>query len=93
MSNTTFEIDVPTPLLQFGIDQSEIKRRLNEWLVIALFTENRISSGKAARLLNISRLEFIQLLHARDIAYINYSPNEIDDEIAAVNTLPIRSNP
>lgn len=83
---TTFEVHVPTPLLQFGFDQTEIQRRLTEWLVLSLFVEDRISSGKAARLLNISRVEFLRLLHRRGIAYINYSPAEIEEELTAAKT-------
>lgn len=85
MVETTFEVRVPTPLLRFGIDQNEIQRRVNEWLVLSLFTEDHISSGKAARLLNISRVEFLGLLRARGIAYVNYTSDELADEFAVVD--------
>ena len=48
MSETAFEVRVPSALLQFGIDQNEIQRRLNEWLVLSLFTVGHISSGSSA---------------------------------------------
>lgn len=80
MADTAFQVRVPSALLQFGIDQQEIERRVNEWLVLSLFTDGQLSSGKAARILNIS-------LRARGIAYINYTPEELADEIATVNTL------
>ncbi len=50
MPETTFEVQVPAPLVRLGFDQHEIQRRLSEWLALSLFTEGRISSGKAARL-------------------------------------------
>ena len=87
MTDTTFEVRVPSALLQFGIDQTEIQRRLNEWLVLSLFTEGHISSGKAARLLNMSRVEFLALLRQRGIVYINYTPDELAEEFAAVDAL------
>jgi len=80
MAETAFEVRVPTALLQFGIDQSEIQRRLNEWLVLSLFTDGQISSGKAAQLLGVNRVDFLALLRARRIAYINYTPEELADE-------------
>ena len=89
MSATTFQIQVPTFLLQFGIDQAEVERRLNQWLVIALFTESQISSGKAANILGISRLQFLDLLRVHNIAYINYSAEEIAEELAAVAQLAV----
>ncbi len=89
ITETTFAVTIPTPLLQLGLDQTEIQHRVTEWLVLSLFTEGRISSGKAARLLNCTRIEFLNLLRTRGIAYIDYSPDEIADELAAVETLQV----
>ncbi len=82
MNKVTFQVRVPTPLLQYGFDQKEIQRRVTEWLVLSLFTDEHISSGKAARLLDITRVEFLQLLHKRGIAYLNYSADELAEEFA-----------
>ena len=87
MTEATFQVRVPAPLLQYGLDQNEIQRRLTEWLVLSLFTDGHISSGRAARLLNITRVEFLALLRSRGIAYINYTPDELKDEFEAVKTL------
>ena len=87
MSDTVVEVHLPTPLLQFGLDREDVQRRVIEWLVLSLFTEDRISSGKAARLLNISRVEFLALLRQRGIAYIDYSEDELADEFAAVEKM------
>jgi predicted HTH domain antitoxin len=89
----TFEVRVPVPLVRLGFDQNEIQHRLTEWLVLSLFTEGRISSGKAARLLNISRVEFLALLRARGIAYVNYTPDELSEEFAAVEALEVQVTP
>lgn len=89
MSETTFEVHVPNPLLQFGLDRNEIQRRVVEWLVLSLFTDGHISSGKAARLLDITRVEFLTLLRVRGIAYINYTPEELAEEFEAVEQLAV----
>ncbi|NTU64190.1 MAG: UPF0175 family protein [Chloroflexi bacterium] len=93
MVETTLQVRVPTSLLHLGFDQNEVQRRINEWLVLSLFTEGHISSGKAARLLNLSRIEFLALLRARGIAYINYAPDELADEFDAVNELDVKPAP
>lgn len=90
MTETTFQVRVPTPLLQYGFDQAEIERRITEWLVLSLFTEGHISSGKAARLLNMTRVAFLALLRARGIAYINFSPEELAEELEAAKILDIK---
>ena len=92
MTEATFEIRVPAPLLRYGFDQDDIQRRVTEWLVLSLFTEGHISSGKAARLLTMNRIEFLALLRARGIAYINYTPEEMEEEFAAVQALEVPAN-
>ena len=87
MLDTMFEIHIPTPLLQMGINRDDVEQRINEWLVLSLFTEDCISSGKAARLLSISRIEFLALLRKQGIAYINYSEEELAEEFDAVDRL------
>ena len=73
MTETTFQVRVPSPLLQYGLDQNEIQRRLVEWLVFSLFTEGHVTCGKAARLLNITLVEFLALLRSGGIAYISFT--------------------
>jgi predicted HTH domain antitoxin len=86
---TVIEFRVPVPLLAFGLDQQDIQHRLTEWLVISLFTEERISSGKAAQLLQLSRIQFLDLLRERGIAYLDYTADELAEEFAAVDLLQV----
>lgn len=91
MGETTFQVHIPSPLLQYGFDRDEIERRITEWLVLSLFTEGHISSGKAARLLNITRVDFLALLRARGIVYLNYSADEVAEEFTTVDKLQAES--
>ena len=93
MTETTFQVRVPSPLLQYGLDQNEIQRRLVEWLVLSLFTEGHVTSGKAARLLNITRVEFLALLRSRGIAYISFTPEELNEEFKATEALEVKPHP
>ncbi len=93
MAETVFQVRVPASLMQYGLDQNEIQRRLVEWLVLSLFTEGHISSGKAARLLNITRIEFLALLRSRGIAYINLTSEELAEEVEAANALGNQPRP
>lgn len=89
MPETTLGIKIPANLLQFSLGQDEIQRRVAEWLVLSMFTEERISLGRAARLLGISRVAFLALLRDRGIAYIDYTRKELEEEFAAVEALDI----
>ncbi len=91
MLETTFNIRVPSNIIDLGLTQEDVQRRVSEWLAFSLFSEGKISSGKAGQLLGISRLEFIELLKARGIAYINFSEEEIKEEIESINQLNLPS--
>ncbi len=87
MQNKTFEVSVPASLLEYGFDKNQIQQSINEWLVLSLYTEGKISSGKSANLLNITRLDFLELLRRRGFSYIDFTPEEWKDEMEAVNKL------
>ena len=74
-------------MAQFGISSAEIESHLEEWLVLSLFTQERISSGKAAQLLNISLIEFLKLLQRYHINYFNYTDEELSEELEQTNEL------
>lgn len=86
--STTVQIDLPPSLRQLGVDAPMIRRSILEWSVFSLFTEGRISSGKAAALLGITRHTFLDLLRERGIAYVNYNDEEVAEEIEAAVRLP-----
>lgn len=88
MTYTTLQIQVPAPVLNLGISREDASQRVTEWLVLSLFTDGHISSGKAGKLLGISRIEFLALLRKRGIAYLNYSEDELAEEWQAVANLP-----
>jgi predicted HTH domain antitoxin len=92
MTEVTFEVTVPPALVQFGFNRDHVQRNVNEWLVLSLFTDNHISSGKAARLLDISRIDFLALLRKRGMAYIDYSQQELAEEFDAVKKLEIEKS-
>ncbi len=89
MVEAIFEVKIPKPLLEFGIDQIQVQQQVVEWLVFSLFTQGRVSSGQAARLLNISRVDFLALLRQHGIAYIDYSDSELLEEFQAVAMLEV----
>ncbi|MFO7540168.1 MAG: UPF0175 family protein [Chloroflexota bacterium] len=84
MQKATFEVTVDHNLLEFGFDQAHIQRHINEWLVLSLFTEGHVSSGKAAKLLGITRVDFLALLRKRNIAYIDYTATELQEEFQRI---------
>jgi len=91
MSEVVFEVKLPPELVRLGYDQRRVQQNVREWAVLSLFTDGAISSGKAARLLGISRLAFLALLRRRGIAYVDFSPEEMEEELRAVEALKVES--
>jgi predicted HTH domain antitoxin len=91
VAETTFSVHVPNNLLDLGLSQEDIQRRISEWLVFSLFSDGKISSGKAGKLLGMTRTEFIQLLQTRGISFINYTEDELKEEFEAVKKLDTKS--
>lgn len=92
MSESTLKIRIPNKFLEYGLSPQDIQNHVNEWLVFSLFTDGHISSGKAARMLNLTRVDFLALLRRRGINYINYSPEETAKELESVEMLKPKSS-
>jgi predicted HTH domain antitoxin len=83
MRETSLQVRIPAELMAYGLSAEDVQHRVAEWLVLSLFTDGRISSGKAASLLAMHRIEFIALLRRRGIAYIDLSEAELAEEFEA----------
>ena len=89
MSVSPVSVQLAPELLQLCFNGQDIQQRVTEWLVISLFTEGSISSGKAAELMRMSRLNFLSFLHAHGIAYFHYDADELQAELDAVQQLDV----
>ena len=87
MTELSFRVNLPNTLRQYGFNQKKVQQQFVEWAVVSLFTESQVSSGKAAKLLNLSRSEFLNLLRERGFAYVDYTPEEMDEEFKSVKAL------
>jgi len=57
--------------------------------VVSRFLNGHLSSGQAARLMAMGRVEFIVWLREQGIAYLNYSPEEFAEEVTAMERLEV----
>ncbi len=68
----------------FGGDEARFGRELYETAVVKWYDEGRISSGKGAELLGISRAEFLDLLFRHKVTPFQYTPEELIAELKSV---------
>ena len=78
------EIELPEKLLAaLDVSESELGRQAREWVLLELFQEGKISSGKAAEFLGLSRAQFLDLLNERHLPYLDADPGDLERELTA----------
>jgi predicted HTH domain antitoxin len=81
----TIQITMPRSLLLMtGLSRLELPPILLKTFILSLYRQDRISSGRAAHLLGIERLTFIQMLAGEGIAYLDYTTDELVEEVKAI---------
>ena len=83
MSSVTIEIPEDLGALM----TSPIEKAAREAIMLDLYRRAAISSGKAARLLGMGRIEFIKAAGKMGIPSIHMSPEEFAEEVAVAKTL------
>lgn len=64
--------------------QPQAVERARELIILGLYQENRISGGKAAELLGMTRRGFVTLLALKGMDYFRLTSDEWAEEVAAV---------
>ena len=84
MADTMLEIALPSEFVALLGAQPQAAATAREYIVLGLFQEDRISGGKAAELLGLTRLGFVALLARKGIPYFRLTPDQWAKEDAAV---------
>lgn len=84
MEQLRVELDLPRDLLgALDVPETELETQLKMLIALELFRQDRISSGKAAELLNMSKAAFVQLLAQHGIPYFTETPQELEAQVEA----------
>jgi predicted HTH domain antitoxin len=87
MADTTLEIALPSEFVALLGTQPQAAATAREYIVLGLFQEDRISGGKAAELLGLTRLGFVALLARKGIPYFRLTSDEWAKEAATAKQL------
>jgi predicted HTH domain antitoxin len=87
VSTFTVEVKLPEGLRALGVTDVDVQRQTPTLIVLQKFREGAVSTGKAAELLGISRFEFMDLLGKEQIPLINYSKEELEEEMKLVREI------
>lgn len=76
-------IEIPSDVaLSLNMSDSDLKDEIKNAAIFRLYELGKISSGIAAKALNVSRLEFFDILSKNKISSIGFSnPNDFKNEM------------
>jgi predicted HTH domain antitoxin len=81
----TVQVKFPKSLLfDYGLTEKEAGAEMLRAFVLSLYRRDKISTGKAAHLLGLHRLDFIRVLAEEGIPYLDYTTDELDADIQAM---------
>ena len=80
MSTFTVQLQVPDAFRDLNFSEEEIRREVPVLLVLKRLRQGVISSGKAARVLGLSRREFLDLLAREGVPLYDPSDEELAKE-------------
>jgi predicted HTH domain antitoxin len=70
-----FELEIPEGAVDKS-DEAELVRSVREQTVLKLYSEQRVTTGEAAEMLGLTRIEFLDLLGRTGVGF----QVELDDE-------------
>jgi predicted HTH domain antitoxin len=79
---TTLHIKIPTEFAGLLGAQQQAAEVAKEFIILGLYQEGRISGGKAAEMLGMTRHGFVSFLARKGIDYFQIFPEEWDAEVA-----------
>ena len=67
--------------LALGLTRSELEQHLRLMAALKMFELGKISSGKAAQLAGMCRVDFFEACGRYRVSIFNYSPEEVEAEL------------
>jgi len=87
MNSIRIELEEPLAALLYQTNQP-LQDAAREMIVLELYRRGSISSGRAAEILGMSRLDFIRHASHLGIAHVDMTPDEWDAEKAVIDAWP-----
>ncbi|MBM4761453.1 UPF0175 family protein [Bacillus sp. B15-48] len=89
MAKDSFQVNLPKEFLPLinALDGSSIDSKVKVSLAIGLFVEKQITLARAAQLAGKSLGEFIDILRAKQIPWVEYTEEHLKDDKRAIEQL------
>lgn len=83
----TISIEFPNEIAEL-FEEKDLENSIKKFAILQLVREGKISSGKAAEILKMTRWDFMDLMSLYDIPNASFSEDELDKQIKE-KTVPV----
>ncbi len=73
-------IELPEEIVEL-FTEAELEASLRKWAVLELVRAGKLSAGKAAEVLGMTRWEFMELMSDYDIPMADFSEEELEEQL------------
>lgn len=87
MATKKVELHLPEGLFDALGGEKDAERKALQALLLSLIQEGEVTASYAAEVLDISYHEMLDIMAEHNVALVNYSPDELDEEIKNLNKL------
>ena len=72
-------IEFPEEVIEL-YGEEELKNSVRKWSILELVKNGKLSSGKAAEILEMTKWDFMELMSDYDIPMANFPPEELEKQ-------------
>jgi predicted HTH domain antitoxin len=83
----TVKLEVEVNVADDAVDKTQLQEHLRKEAILALFADRKIPAGQATRELGLTRIAFMDLCQKRDIPLHDYTLEDYDQDIKALDKL------
>lgn len=85
---TNVQIDIPKALLPFANPKDEKNKLVRNAMIIFPFIQDEtISYGRAAEILNLKKIDLIQLYGSLGLPYFNQTKEELEEDLKNIKNV------
>ena len=78
------KLEIEVNVADDAADNAGLQEHLRKEAILALFSDRRITAGKAVHELGLERIAFMELLKQRGIPYVVYTADDWDADAKAI---------
>lgn len=81
------KLEIEVDVSDESVDKKQLEEHLRKEAILSLFASGKMPAGRATRALGLTRLQFMDLLKQRAIPIVDYTIDDFEQDLKAVDKL------